>query len=161
MDDELLARFRSSYWVAVHSVDALRLRVWEEHGLTLPQLRVLFLLRRNPGATTNYLSGRLGITVSTVSGLVDKLVRAGLVERRHDPNDRRLVPLGLTLEGEAIAGEVREINRAYLDGVAELLGDELTQVTQSLERLAEAARRAPIPFESERPFEAEQMEVGR
>ena len=150
MCDDLRTRFRKAYWAAVHDVDAIRLRVWEERGLTLPQLRILFLLRREPGATTNLLAARLGVTVSTVSGLIDKLVRAGLVERHQNPQDRRVVPLGLTREGEAVVGEVRQINRAYLDGVAEALGDDLPAVTEALERLGEAARDTASPSDPER-----------
>jgi DNA-binding MarR family transcriptional regulator len=150
MDDELLGRFRRAYWATIHGVDALRLRAWEDRGLTLPQLRVLFLLRQHPGATTNFLSDRLGVTVSTVSGLVDKLARAGLVERRPDPRNRRIVPLGLTAEGEAVVGEVRQINRSYLDRVAADLGDDLGAVADALERLAEASRRVPAEARPER-----------
>lgn len=147
MEDDALARFRTSYWSVVHSLDVLRIRVWEERELTLPQLRVLFLLRTNPGAVTSFIAARLGVTMSTVSGLVDKLVRAGLVERSQNPDDRRVVPLWLTAEGEALVGEVRQVNRAYLASLAESLGDDLEMVTQALERLEAAVRSMPVPRE--------------
>lgn len=134
--DDLPDRFRHAYWAVVHHLDALRLRAWEEHGLTLAQLRVLFLLRASPGATTNMLASEMGVTMPTVSGLVDKLARAGLVERCQRADDRRVVPLRLTSEGAAVVGEIRHGNRAYLAGIAERLGPELEPITEALEQLA-------------------------
>lgn len=138
-----MARFRASYWAVVHNVDAVRLCTWEEHGLTLPQLRILFHIRAHPGVTTHALSEFLGLTVPTISGLVDKLARAGLVERGRRADDRRVIPLCLSAEGMAVVGEIRQGNRAYLAGVAERLGDDLAPVTTALERLMEAAGSLP------------------
>src|SRR5260370_20023032 len=112
MDDDLELRFRRSYWALVHYVDTRRLRTWEDRGLTLPQLRVLFHLRAQPGITTNALAQQLGLTTPTVSGLVDKLARAGLVERGLRAEDRRVIPLMLTDEGVATVGAIREGNQA-------------------------------------------------
>lgn len=139
--DDLSHRFRRSYWAVVHHLDALRLRAWEEHGLTLAQLRVLFLLRAHPDAATNALATHLGVTMPTVSGLVDKLARAGLVERGQRAEDRRVVPLRLTPAGDALVGEIRHDNRAYLAWLADQLGDDLAPVTAALERLAGAIDR--------------------
>lgn len=146
-DNDSVARFRRLYWTIVHNVDALRLKVWEERGLTLPQLRLVFVIRNNPGCTTNFLAGSLGITMSTVSGQVDKLVRAGLVERRTHPTDRRVVPLFLTDEGEAIVSEIRKGNRAYITGLAEHLGDDIGPISDALERLAKAIEEYPAQQE--------------
>src|SRR5688572_14051183 len=63
MEEELLLRFRRAYWQVFREVDTLRLQQWERSRVTLPQLRVLSFLRRNPGATTKALSRSLGITV--------------------------------------------------------------------------------------------------
>jgi DNA-binding MarR family transcriptional regulator len=149
MDDEMLARFRTAYWAVVHNVDVRRLQVWEERGLTLPQLRVLFYVRAHPGTTTNALATRLGLTTATISGLVDKLVRAGLVERRQREDDRRVIPLWLTAEGDATAGEIRQGNRAYLTALAAHLDDDLAPVTAALERLVAAIDRLPATSEPE------------
>src|SRR5690348_11848133 len=119
---DLDTRFRKAYWAAVHYVDTRRMRAWEERGITLPQLRVLFQLRAQPGATTNLLARRLALTVPTVSGLVDKLARNGLVERGQHPDDRRVIPLTLTADGKAIVGEIREGNRAHLATLSAELG---------------------------------------
>jgi DNA-binding MarR family transcriptional regulator len=130
-------RFRKAYWAAVHYVDSRRMRAWEERGLTLPQLRILFQLRAQPGITTNVLARRLGLTVPTVSGLVDKLARAGLVERGTRRDDRRVIPLTLSEDGTATVGEIREGNRAHLATLSEQLGPDLESVAAALELLAD------------------------
>lgn len=148
--DDSVERFRHSYWTVIHNLDARRLRTWEEHGLTLPQLRVLFLLRAHPGLTTNSLATRLGITAATVSGLVDKLARAGLVARGQNLDDRRVIPLTLTDDGREIVGEIRQGNRAYLADLADELGPDLEPVTAALERLVAAIERRPASPEMAR-----------
>src|SRR5215207_7156827 len=108
MPDDRLARFRNAYWRAFREADTLRLRQWERYRVTVPQLRVLYFLRRHPGATTGELARHLGITVSTVSGLVIKLVDRGLVVRGTLADDRRQAPLRLSEAGAALLGELSD-----------------------------------------------------
>jgi DNA-binding MarR family transcriptional regulator len=143
MEEEIVTHFRRAYWAIVHNVDVLRLRIWEERGITLPQLRVLSYLRANPGATTNALAKALGLTAPTVSGLVDKLVIAGLVARGSNPDDRRVIPLSLTEEGIGVVSEIRQGNSAYLTELAGALGDDLTMITHTLEQLVAAIAAHP------------------
>ena len=135
MDTEDFARFRRAYWQALRELDSVRLRQWEQSQLTLPQLRVLYQVRRVPGITIVHLSPSLGVTVSTTSGLVAKLVDRGLLARTTTPGDRRQAPLHLTDAGAALTGELSQPARAFLARVAERLGDELGPVTAALERL--------------------------
>lgn len=79
--------------------DPLRFRAWAELGLTTAQLRVLFLTREQPGVTAGELAHRLGVTPPTISGIVDRLVKLGLVRREDDDSDRRLVRNHLTEDG--------------------------------------------------------------
>jgi DNA-binding MarR family transcriptional regulator len=146
VNDATLARFRNAYWRAFREVDTLRLRQWERYRVTIPQLRVLYFLRRHPDATTGQLARHLSITVSTVSGLVIKLVDRGLVVRGSVADDRRREPLRLSEAGSALMGELSEDVRSLLSDVAETLGDDLEQVTQALEVLGEVMLRdAPAP----------------
>jgi MarR family transcriptional regulator, organic hydroperoxide resistance regulator len=132
-------RFQAAYWKAVRELDTVRLLQWERFHLTLPQLRLLFQVRRSPGITTAQLSRALGITVSTTSGLVAKLADAGLVMRGQGTDDRRQIPLELTDAGRALAGDLTEFARPFLDRLAVTLGDDLETVIAALDRLAEAA----------------------
>lgn len=134
------AKFAAAFWATNRELDSVRLRMWEQSSLTLPQLRVLFELRRRPGQTTAELARRMGLTISTVSGLVIKLEDRELVRRSNDPDDRRREPLHLTDAGATLAGDIAsEVSRPFLQAVAEQLGDDLVPVTRTLERLAVAA----------------------
>ncbi len=142
MDAEQAAEFRRLYGQVVHNLDSIRLRQWEELRVTLPQLRVLYAVRRSPGITTGELARLLGISVSTTSGLVIKLVDRGLLARTTLPEDRRQEPLYLTDTGQALVGELLAEGQQFLDRVAERLGDDLPKMIAALRRLAEASSEA-------------------
>jgi MarR family transcriptional regulator, organic hydroperoxide resistance regulator len=135
-------RFRTAYWRAIRELDTVRLLQWERSNLTLPQLRILFQVQRCPGVTAGELSRSMGITVSTTSGLVAKLVDAGLVVRGQGCDDRRQIPLELTEAGRAQAGDLAEFAQPFLDRLAAALGDDLEPVVTALDRLVEAAAAA-------------------
>lgn len=95
----------------------------QQHGLTGAQLRVLSKLRRNEGMVQASLAAELDMHPMSAGGLIDKLARNGLVERRKDDADRRINRLYLTTEGREVAGRLdtfREmVARDVLDGFDE------------------------------------------
>lgn len=139
MNDDAVRRFERAYWHAFRELDGIRLRHWERYRITLPQLRVLYKIRRNPGITTGELAEALGITVSTTSGLVIKLTDRQLVERTTAPDDRRQAPLQLTAEGKMLAGEISGMGHLFTQQVARQLGPHLAAATAALEQVAAAA----------------------
>lgn len=64
--------------------------------LTGPQLSAMTALVRSGGMTVKELSHALGLAHSTTSGIVDRLEKRGLVERRQDEADRRLTRVVLS-----------------------------------------------------------------
>jgi DNA-binding MarR family transcriptional regulator len=52
------------------------------------------------------LARRVAVTEKTITGLVDRLERDGLVERRRDGADRRVIHVALTARGAALAGRL-------------------------------------------------------
>lgn len=81
-------------------------RVAADHDLSLTQLRVLAILRdRRPGMTE--LADHLGLEKSTVSGLVDRAEKRGLVRRAATPEDGRAIEVSLTAQGEELAKVVQ------------------------------------------------------
>ena len=79
----------------------LRRRVPED--LTLPQFDVLAQLHRDPaGMTSSALTRALLVTAGNVTGIVGRLARLGLVERRPVPGDRRTARIRLTSRGRQV-----------------------------------------------------------
>jgi len=121
---------------AARLLDVPRLRVWDERGLTLPQLRILFTIRQEPGLGVKELARIFAVSASNVTQQVDKLVARGLVARTERPDDRRQVLLVLTADGEQLAGEVSHTARGYLRGLlGRLQPAELDDLTRVLGRL--------------------------
>ncbi len=71
-------------------------------GLSVPQFDLMSTLSEREGITQSELAQRLYVTKGNVSGLVDRLVEAGLVERRSIANDKRSYALHLTAEGRRL-----------------------------------------------------------
>ena len=78
---------------------AMRADVAGQPGTTVPQLRALLFVRRHPGCSLSAMAEHLGMTLPACSGLAERLVRAGLLERTTDPQERRRVQLRLTSDG--------------------------------------------------------------
>jgi DNA-binding MarR family transcriptional regulator len=88
--------------LASFTVIARLSRVAAEHDLSLTQLRVLAILRdREP--TMAELAAYLGLERSSVSGLIDRAVKRGLVRRDASEDDGRAVRVSLTPDGRRLA----------------------------------------------------------
>jgi DNA-binding MarR family transcriptional regulator len=113
-----------------------------EIAITMPQAKLLYLLGAAGELHMSDLVHRLGVSLSTISGLVDKVVDQGLASRREDPADRRQVVVALTPAGREFVDRFRELNARQMRELLELLGDQdLAQVRDALAALAAAAGR--------------------
>jgi len=81
-------------------------------GLTRAQWQTIACVRRRPGATQRQVAELLEVGEVTVGRSIDKLVEAGLVERRSDPADRRAHSIWLTPAIEPLIGELTRIGAA-------------------------------------------------
>ncbi|MBV8566790.1 MAG: MarR family transcriptional regulator [Methylobacteriaceae bacterium] len=88
-------------------------------GISIPQCDVLTTLTEAEGLSQQDLATRLYVTKGNISGLIDRLVEAHLVERRKGGADRRSHAIFLTSEGRRIAEEGIAIQRVF---VAETIG---------------------------------------
>jgi DNA-binding MarR family transcriptional regulator len=106
-------------------------------GLSIPQFDLLSTLTEREGLTQQELAELLYVTKGNVSGLVDRLVEAGLVERRPSPGDRRSHALHLTREGRRLAERAMAAQERY---VRQTLGRLPAADLVTLERLVLAWR---------------------
>jgi DNA-binding MarR family transcriptional regulator len=86
----------------------------EQLGITARQATLLWLVKRSPGLSLAELAAEEGISAPAMSGHVDRLERAGLLERLRSSEDRRRVGLRLTDEGERLMRRVRARRTTWL-----------------------------------------------
>jgi len=106
-------------------------------GLSIPQFDLLSTLTEREGLSQQELAERLYVTKGNVSGLLDRMVEAGLVERRALPGDRRSNALHLTPKGRRLAEAGIGMQRAYVNRT---LGSLAPADLADLERLVLAWR---------------------
>jgi DNA-binding MarR family transcriptional regulator len=85
------------------------------------QIRALGFLSRHKVQTVGELAELMGVTISTASGLVDKLVDNGLVERSTNPDDRRQVLIRLAPPAIEMHAQIKEIRRRQVLSAVESL----------------------------------------
>jgi DNA-binding MarR family transcriptional regulator len=108
----------------------------ESLGVTSRQVTLLWLIRQRPGLSLRELAAEEKISAPALSGHVDRLERAGLLERVRSGKDRRRVGLALTDEGARLLRRVRARRTTWLaKRLAGLEPAELAAVEAALEPL--------------------------
>ena len=107
-----------------------------EVGLTGPQLTVLKLLETFQDLSLSSLSERIRAQNSTVTGIIDRMEREGLVCRERSKSDRRVVHIKLTDKGAKLAREIRvEPLEIFRSALTSLTGADLKDLLRILMKL--------------------------
>lgn len=111
---------------------------WLKPDLTMAQLRTLWVVSQGRASTGRELAAELGVTPGNITGIVDRLVEQGLLARRRNPRDRRVIILRLTPKGVRLMGEME----GRMAGMQQRIMSGLPRVLEamSLEDLAALAR---------------------
>jgi len=142
--DHLALRLWLRLLACTNRVEApLRTRLREQFRGSLPRFDLMAQLDRHPGGMKmRELSRRLMVTGGNVTGLTDRLVAEGLVERQDDPADRRACTVKLTAEGRR---QFRAMAHAHEAWVRELLGGlSAAQQAQLFELLGQLKQSIPL-----------------
>ena len=140
--------------VAVYQISRSVYATTSQHPLlaerTPAQIRALNFLARDGEQTIGDLADSMGVTISTASGLVDKLVDLGLVDRAVNPDDRRQVLINATEDASGVIAEIRNLRRRQVLGAVDVLRPEQRQCfIESIQALATAlSDLSPGPEES-------------
>ncbi|MGY3453387.1 MarR family winged helix-turn-helix transcriptional regulator [Bradyrhizobium sp. USDA 4353] len=111
----------------------------KQRGTTRAQWVVLFRLRAQEGLSQVDLADVLELQPISLVRLLDRLVEQGLLERRHDPRDRRANRLYLTAAGRELADSLDEVRDAVATDVLQDIPD--AAVTSCLATLRELKER--------------------
>lgn len=113
---------------------------WLRLSLSRGQLRILFLLastQMSPGA----VAVALGVPKANVTGIIERLVRQGLIRREQNLKDRRSHTLCLTAKGRGEVERLREWSARRIERVLERIPeDELKILAHSLEIMLAATQ---------------------
>ncbi len=113
------------------------------YGLTVPRLKVLFVLGHEGETKQRVLATHLGCSPRQVTALVDALVVSGLVVRHTPPDDRRVRLVSLTGQGRVIVDEVDTARAALAGEIFDGLDDDHIQVFGMLAERVIAQMGAP------------------
>ena len=103
------------------------------YGLTGPQVTAVKMLESLGDLSLSALSERMSAKNSTVTGIVDRMERDGLVQRIRSETDRRVVLIRLTEDGAALAKKIPlESMQIFTAALASLTKDERAQLTKLL-----------------------------
>lgn len=106
-----------------------------KRDITTVQLFSLGTLKREPHLTLGELAERVKVNKSTMSGIVDRLVKAGYLTRGRDEGNRRALNLQLTPEGLAKVDETYDVFFDRLEAVLEIDSDELKAMLATHEKM--------------------------
>ncbi len=119
-------------------------------GVTMSQCSTILAIGKKGPMTMSALSEWMSLATSTITRIVDNLVRDGYIERSQDPQDRRVVQVSLTEEGQELFQAIKEIYHEYHRRIVECIpAEELHQVVECLALLIEALKKAPLLGNSE------------
>lgn len=106
-------------WSVDHALQRASKRMESASGVTGPQRLVIRIVGRFPGIPAGQLAGILHVHPSTLTGILKRLARRGLITRRPDPRDHRRALLGLTAKGRQLDvdlhGTIEAAVRAVFD----------------------------------------------
>lgn len=104
---------------------------------------VLLELYRADGQTLSELSDKLSLEKSTMTGLIDRMVKAGLVTRETDQSDRRVLRVWLTTRGRNVqTGVARVLGESYQRLTQGVADKEMERLEKLLSHLIENSRRS-------------------
>ena len=90
-----------------------------DETITIPQFRTLVILSNRGPVNLATLAGLLNVQPSTTGRMVDRLVSAGLIDRRPHPNSRRELVAAMTAHGREVVGQVTAHRRAEIARIVE------------------------------------------
>ena len=138
---ELIARLQADVAETVSDGVALQEALADRLGLTGSDLRAITLLMRKGTVSTSELADAAGLTSGAATRMVDRLERAGWVERFMDARDRRRVLVVMKKARRGEIGEVyAEMSHSWMSALADKSEAELETVLEIFDRMRGVAR---------------------
>lgn len=122
----------------VRSVDIESKKIQKEYGVSIPQVLCLSFLHKSPNyqATQGEIREFLNLNSSTVSGIINRLEKKGMLARLPKSGDKRVVNIALTSTGDNLLATIPSLLHEQLSEKLQKLDvEELRKVEEGLETL--------------------------
>jgi len=115
------------------------LNAWMHLNLSIGQLKSLFFISNRGTTSLGKLAEALRVTPTNTTGIVDRLMKRGLITRTENPEDRRMLMLRTTPLGDELIGELRQKRKEHMiELFTRLTDEEVAAVTKSLKIMIKA-----------------------
>lgn len=145
LEDQILAALRR----ITRAIDLRSRMLLQEFGLTAPQLAILAAIRQLQPVTAGRIAREVHLGQPTVTGVLNRLEKRGLIERVRGDHDRRSVNVSLTHQGEQISANAPSLLQdQFHEQLTKLQEWERTQILATLQRIADmmhASRIEAVP----------------
>lgn len=136
--DALLTASRLLVGLSIRSIAAVN------DSITIAQFRMLVVVRTQGKMKLSVLAEQLGVNPSTATRMIDRLIGAGLVDRRINPESRREVVVDLTDTGAAVVAKVMQQRRREIARIVAKMPDRhRLELVRALEAFSEAGGEPP------------------
>ena len=138
----------------LHSADILEKRLatlLTPVGITPRQARILNVLNRVGAVSQTALTEQFDVTSGSMSTMVDRLLKLGMIERRKNPEDRRGDLISITDQGTAVLHEVRDVWQEIDELIEDKLGAEKAALLSELTRELKFALGGRVPGKDLKP----------
>ena len=121
-------------------------KIENETGLTGPQLWAIKVINEHSSIKVSDLANQLYIHPTTVVGIIDRLEKRKLVQRRRCQDDRRVVWIELTASGHALVKSAPQVAQGLLvEGLEVLALSNIVEIDRSMKRLVKIFGAQKIP----------------
>ena len=111
----------------------------QDSGFTLPQISVISMLEKHGEQKVSELSLKMGLSDSTVSGILDRLEQKEIIKRERTKDDRRVVKISLTGKSQKFCKDFRQKKEEYFTRLLKKLSEqEIKDIIKGLEILNRA-----------------------
>jgi len=111
----------------------------QDSGFTLPQISVISMLEKHGEQKVSELSLKMGLSDSTVSGILDRLEQKDIIKRERTKDDRRVVKISLTGKSREFCNDFRRKKEEYFTQLLKNLSEqEIKDIIKGLEILNHA-----------------------
>lgn len=146
LEDEIVLTLRR----ISQSVDTHSRFLWQQYGLTAPQLGTLRELEQDEKLTPTALSERIHVSAATLAGILKRLEARGLIRRTRDESDRRSHTLTITEKGRRLSRQAPSLLRdEFRQKLNHMKLWERTHMLATLQRIADMM---DAPDDREAPF---------